>query len=127
MFLLFLLCRGQCRHLHRYQVGRALRAVDSRLKREWIHWAERGRYCKDIQHEQRRQKHNWLATGEMTGRSPPVGLARTSNMEQEHRTASMARPSAEAQGLLQRRRRRLRAWCSKVCVEAKRGGEHGDA
>lgn len=107
--------------LRRYQVGRALRAVDSRLKRDWTHWAENGLYCKDIRQDQRRQKHDLSSTGEMIC-STLVGLARKTNMEQEHGAASLSRPSAEARGLLQRQRRRLRAWCSKVCVEAPREG-----
>eukprot|EP00903_Cladosiphon_okamuranus_P007906 g7636.t2 len=81
---------------------------------EWIHWVEDGLYFKDIQHEQRRQNYDSLSSRETTGRSILVGLTRATNMEQGHRTSAIVRPSAEARGLLQRRRRRLRAWCSKA-------------
>lgn len=112
-------CRGHYLSLRRYQVGRALRAVDSRLKMEWIHWAENGLYCKGSQNKRRRQPYDFSSTTEIPD-STLVGLARTTNMGQGCGAASRYLPSAETQGLLQRRKRRLRAWCSKVGVEARR-------
>ena len=97
-----------------------MRAVDSRLKMEWIHWAENGLYCKGIQNKRRRQPYDFSSTTEIPD-STLVGLARTTNMGQGCGAASRYLPSAETQGLLQRRKRRLRAWCSKVGVEARVG------
>lgn len=115
------LYHGHTRILHhRYQVGRALRAVDYRLKREWINWAENGLCCKGIQHATHRQRCDFFSTGEPTN-SALVGLARKADRKQGHGAASMGRPSAEARGLLQRRGRCLRAWCSKVRAEAREG------
>lgn len=104
------------------QVGRALRAVDPRLKAEWIQWAENGTCSKDVRREQHRLDYDASLIGETTGDTTGAGLARISRvatitrMEQDNAAASLGPPSAESRSLLQRRRRRLRAWCSEVCV-----------
>lgn len=93
-----------------------MRAVDSRLKAEWIQWAENGTCSKDIQDKQHRLGNATSMMGETTD-TTGKGLAR---IYPEDAAASLGPPSVERGSLLQRRRRRLRAWCSEVCVYRKK-------
>jgi len=104
------------------QVGRALRAVDSRLKWEWVQWAENGLRSKNIQRESRRQElEPGLFTDEATNRAE-VGSTGTAawTMEQEEAAAVLDQRRSSPQ----RRRRTLRAWCIEV-RESK--AQQGDA
>lgn len=112
-----------------FQVGRALRAVDPRLKMEWMRWAEGAALSCDGRMD---TVHHGLHP---PGNGPPPtskvrattgqleGLARTSRggttpvCANWYAEASLNDPSARMRGSPQRRRRRrLRAWCSKVCA-----------
>lgn len=100
------------------QVGRALRAVDPRLKADWINWAENGA-CSAEEVHQKKQYQDALSIDIGNG-CVGVGLARTScvaatTTRQGHAEASLGRRSSERSNSLRRRRRRLRAWCEKVC------------
>lgn len=112
-----LLQRGQVStiyiwHVHRkFQVGRALRAVDSRLKWEWVQWAENGLLRKDIQSEGRRQELERGFTDEATN-DAEVGSTGTATWSTEQENAAAV--PGQRRSSHQEQRRRLRAWCIKV-------------
>ncbi|CAM9568256.1 unnamed protein product, partial [Ectocarpus sp. 8 AP-2014] len=78
------------------EVGRALRAVDPRLKADWINWAENGA-CRAEEVHQKKKYQDASCVAATT--------------RQGHAEASLGRRSSERSNSLRRRRRRLRAWC----------------
>ncbi|CAN0024626.1 unnamed protein product, partial [Ectocarpus sp. 12 AP-2014] len=99
------------------EVGRALRAVDPRLKADWINWADNGACIAEEGHQ--KKKYQDVASTDIGHGCVEVGLARTScvaarTTRQGHAEALLGRRSAERSNPLQRRRRRLRAWCEKA-------------
>ncbi|CAN0036313.1 unnamed protein product, partial [Ectocarpus sp. 12 AP-2014] len=99
------------------EVGRALRAVDPRLKADWINWAENGACIAEGVHQ--KNKYQDASSIDIGHGCVGVGLARTScgaatTTRQGHAEASLGRRSADRSNSLHRRRRRLRAWCDKA-------------
>ncbi|CAM9964914.1 unnamed protein product, partial [Ectocarpus fasciculatus] len=101
------------------EVGRALRAVDPRLKADWMNWAENGALtCSEEEIHQKKQ-HQDTSSIDIGKGCVGVGLARIScvaatTARQGHAEASLGRRSSERSNSLQKRRRRLRAWCDKA-------------
>ncbi|CAM9647185.1 unnamed protein product, partial [Ectocarpus sp. 13 AM-2016] len=115
------------------EVGRALRAVDPRLKADWINWAEHGACIAEEVHQKnkyqdassivirhgQKKKCQGASSIDIWHGCDGVGLARTScgaatTTRQGHAETSLGRRSADRSNSLQRRRRRLRAWCEKA-------------
>ncbi|CAM9859944.1 unnamed protein product, partial [Scytosiphon promiscuus] len=109
------------------EVGRALRAIDFRLKVEWMRWAEDATVsCGGSRNVVQHQKHPRRDDPPSMGKAcDSTGLlerwervsrvARTTVSAKGHATASLGDPSAQRSGSpCRRRHRRLRAWCSKA-------------
>ncbi len=93
-------------------MGRALRAVDSRLKWEWVQWAEDGLRSKDTQDEGRRQALELGLFKDEAANGAEVGSTGTATRSTEQDDA--AADLGQRRSSPQRRRRRLRAWCIEV-------------
>lgn len=96
-----------------------MRAVDDRLKADWINWAENGALTCSAEEAHQKKQHQNASSIDVGNGCVRVGLARISyvagtSTRQGHAEASLGHRSSERSNSLQRRRRRLRAWCDKV-------------